>query len=165
VPGRPAVKIELSEAQRAILEQVEHQRRSGQGLVERAQIILGAAAGQTNAALGRQYQHHRDMVHKWRQRWAEAQEALAAVEAAQDKEQPLGAAIEQVLSDAWRSGRPDTFSAEQVVQIVAISCEDPTASGWPITQWTPKDIAQEAIRRRIVEQISPQSVERFLKRG
>ena len=86
------MKIELSEAQRAILEQVERQRRSGQGLVERAQIILGAAAGQTNAALGRHYQHHRDRVHKWRQRWAEAQEALAAVEAAQDKEQPLGVA-------------------------------------------------------------------------
>jgi putative transposase len=156
------VKIEVSEA---ILEEVVRQRRSGQGLVERAEIILGAAGGQTNAALGRQYQQHRDMVHKWRQRWAEAQESLAAVEAAQDKDQPLSKAIEQVLSDAWRSGRPDRFSAEEVVQIVAISCEDPAASGLPITQWTPKDIAQEAIRRGIVQQISPQSVGRFLKRG
>jgi putative transposase len=159
------VKIELSEAQRAILEQMVRQRRSGQGMVDRAQIILGAAVGQTNAALGRQYQHHRDMVHKWRQRWAQAQETLAVVEAAQDKDQPLGGAIEQVLSDAWRSGRPDTFSAEQVVQIVAISCEDPAASGLPISQWTPKDIAQEAIRRGLVQHISPQSVDRFLKRG
>lgn len=157
------MKIELSEAQRAILEQMVRQRRSGQGMVERAQIILGAAVGQTNAALGRQYQHHRDMVHKWRQRWAQAQETLAAVETAQDKDQPLGSAIEQVLSDAWRSGRPDTFSAEQVVQIVAISCEDPAASALPISQWTPKDIAQEAIRRGIVQHISAQSVERFLK--
>lgn len=162
MPGRPAVKIELSETHRDIVEQVVRQRRSGQGLVERAQIILGAAAGQTNAALGRQYQHHRDMVHKWRVRWAEAQDTLAAVEAAQDKDQRVGKAIEQGLSDAWRSGRPDTFSAEPVVQVVAISCEDPAASGLPMT---PKDIAQEAIRRGIVPQISPQSVERFLKRG
>lgn len=163
MPGRKAVKIELSEAQHDSLEQLVRQRQSGQGLVERAQIILGAAAGQTNAALGRQFKHHRDMVNKWRQRWAEAQEALAAVEAAQDKAQPLAEVIKQVLSDAWRSGRPDTFSAEQVVQIVAISCEDPSASNLPITRWTPKDIAQEAIRRGIVERISPQSVERFLK--
>jgi putative transposase len=141
------------------------QRRSGQGMVDRAQIILGAAVGQTNAAIGRQYQHHRDRVHKWRQRWAQAQETLAVVEAAHDKDQTLGAAIEQVLSAAWRSGRPDTFSAEQVVQIVAISCEDPAASGLPISQWTPKDIAQEAVRRGLVQHISPQSVERFLKRG
>ena len=165
MPGRPAVRIELSEAQRTILEQISRQRRSRQGVVERVQIILGAAAGQTNAALSRQVNHHRDMVHKWRQGWADAQERLAAVEAAQDKEQPLGTAIEQVLSDAWRTGRPDTFSAEQVVQIVAIRCEDPASSGLPITQWTPKDIAQEAIRREIVPQISPQSGERFLKRG
>jgi transposase len=94
---------------------------------------------------------------------AEAEDALAAVEAAEDKDQPLEAAIEQLLSDARRSGRPDTFSAEQVVQIVAISCEEPTASGLPITRWTAKDIAQEAIRHVIVERISPQSVERFLK--
>ncbi len=163
MPGPAAVKIELSEAQKTILEQMVRQRRRGQGLVRRAQLILEAAAGETNAGLGRKYGHHRDVVHKWRQRWAEAEDALAAVEAAEDKDQPLEAAIEQLLSDARRSGRPDTFSAEQVVQIVAISCEEPTASGLPITRWTAKDIAQEAIRRGIVERISPQSVERFLK--
>jgi len=165
MPGRSAVKIEVSEAQRQILEQLVRQRRSGQGLVERARIILGAAAGATNTALSKQYGHHRDMVHKWRQRWKEAQEALGVVEAAQEKEQPLEQAIEQVLSDAWRSGRPDTFSAEQIVQMVAISCEDPSASGWPFTTWTPQAIAQEAVRRGIVSSISPQSVERFLKGG
>lgn len=163
MPGPAAVKIELSEAQKTILEQMVRQRRRGQGLVRRAQLILEAAAGETNAGLGQKYGHHRDVVHKWRQRWAEAEDALAAVEAAKDKDQPLEAAIEQLLSDARRSGRPDTFNAEQVVQIVAISCEEPTASGLPITRWTAKDIAQEAIRRGIVERISPQSVERFLK--
>ena len=161
--GRKAAKIELSEAQRDILEQIVHQRHRGQGLVSRAEIILGAAAGQTNTALGRLFKQDRGMVGLWRQRWAQASEALEAVEVAQDKDQPLAMAIEQVLSDAWRSGRPDSFSAEQVVQIVAISCEDPQRSGLPITRWTPKDIAQEAIRRGIVTSISAQSVERFLK--
>ena len=159
------MSIELSEAQHQILEHMVRQRQRGQGLVSRAQIILGAAAGQTNAEIGRRLGQHRLTVRLWRERWAAASEALAAVEAAADEQQPLGEAIEQVLSDAWRSGRPDTFSAEQVVHIVAISCEDPQASGLPITCWTPKDIAQEAIRRGIVERISAQSVERFLKGG
>ena len=163
MPGRKAVKIEVTEAQRDILEQLVRQRQSGQGLVKRAQIVLEAADGKTNAELGRMFKHKRDTASLWRKRWAQAHEELVAVEAAQDKKQPLDKAIEKVLSDAWRSGRPDTFSAEQVVRIVAISCEDPTVSGLPLGQWTPKDIADEAIRRGIVESISPQSVERFLK--
>src|SRR5260370_22501103 len=121
MPGRKAVRLELSEGQREILEGIVRQRHSGQGLVRRAEIILAAAAGQTNADIARRFKHHRDMVQVWRQRWEQASDGLVAVEAAQDKDAPLDKAIEQVLSDAWRSGRPDTFSAEQVVQIVAIS--------------------------------------------
>jgi transposase len=163
MPGPQATKIEVSEGQRAILEQIVGQRQSGQGLVSRAQIILGAAKGQSNAELARRFKRNRTTISLWRERWAQARETLAAVEAAQDKDQTLCMTIEQVLSDAWRSGRPDTFSPEQVVQIVAISCEDPAVSGLPFSRWTAKDIAQESIRRGVVDSISPQSVERFLK--
>lgn len=165
MPGPKAVGLALSEVQRKILEQLVRQRRSGQGLVERAQIVLEAATGKSNADIGRKLNVHRITVRLWRKRWADAQEMLAAKEASADEKQPLSEAIEQVLSDSWRSGRPDTFSAEQVVHLVAISCEEPSASGLPINSWTPKDIAKEAVRRGIVECISPQSVERFLKRG
>ena len=165
MPGPRAVGLALSEAQQKILEQLVRQRRRGQGLVERAQIVLEAAAGKSNAEIGRKLKVHRITVRLWRKRWTTAQEMLAAKEAIPDEKHPLSEAIEQVLSDSWRSGRPDTFSAEQVVHIVAISCEEPSASGLPINSWTPKDIAQEAIRRGIVERISPQSVARFLKRG
>jgi len=165
MPGPQAVGLALSEAQQKILEQIIRQRRRGQGLVERAQIVLEAATGKSNADIGRKLKVHRITVRLWRKRWAAAQEMLAAKEAIPDEKHPLSEAIEQVLSDSWRSGRPDTFSAEQVVHIVAISCEEPSASGLPINSWTPKDIAQEAIRRGIVERISPQSVARFLKRG
>ena len=163
MPGPQAVKVELSEGQREILERIVRQRHSGQGLVRRAQIVLGSAAGESNAELGRRFQQDRLSVRLWRKRWVAAYERLAAAEAAQDEKHPLSEVIEQVLSDAWRSGRPDTFSAEQIVHLVAISCEDPAASGLPISTWTPKDIAREAIQRGIVERISPQSVERFLK--
>jgi len=52
MPGPQAIELALSEAQRKILEQIVRQRRRGQGLVERAQIVLEAAAGKSNAVSG-----------------------------------------------------------------------------------------------------------------
>jgi hypothetical protein len=48
---------------------------------------------------------------------------------------------------------------------MALACEDPQASSLPISHWTPKELANEAIRRGIVSSISPRSVGRFLKGG
>jgi putative transposase len=73
--------------------------------------------------------------------------------------------IEGVLADAPRSGAPATFTPEQVVRIVALACEDPRDCGRPITHWTTAELAEEAIERGIVENISPRSVGRFLRRG
>jgi hypothetical protein len=50
-------------------------------------------------------------------------------------------------------------------RLVAIACEDPGQSERPVTHWTRKELADEAVKRGIVEQISPRSVGRFLKRG
>lgn len=49
------------------------------------------------------------------------------------------------------------------LQIMASACEDPQASGRPVSHWTPRELADEAVKRRIVERISPRSVGRFLK--
>ena len=54
---------------------------------------------------------------------------------------------------------------EQITLIVALACELPASSGRPISHWTPRELTQEAVKRGIVEQISPRSVGRFLKRG
>jgi putative transposase len=73
--------------------------------------------------------------------------------------------IEQVLQDEPRSGTPNFFSTEQVVQIVAIACESPEQSERPVSHWTPRELALEAVKRGVVEKISPRSVGRFLKRS
>ncbi len=70
-----------------------------------------------------------------------------------------------VLSDEQRPGGPGKFSLEQVVQIVAVACEQPTSSRRPISHWTPRELAAEVVKRGIVEEISPRSVGRNLKRG
>lgn len=67
--------------------------------------------------------------------------------------------------DEPRQGAPVKFTAEQVVQIMALACEAPQACGLPISQWSGQELATEAVKRGIVETISPRSVERFLKRS
>jgi homeodomain-containing protein len=78
----------------------------------------------------------------------------------------LRQAMEEVLCDRPRSGAPPTFSAEQLCQIVAMACEAPShESGRPVTHWSTIELADEAINRGIVEDISARSVGRFLKGG
>jgi putative transposase len=48
---------------------------------------------------------------------------------------------------------------------VALACEAPSESGRPVTHWSTTELADEAIKRGIVEDISARSVGRFLKGG
>jgi putative transposase len=95
-------------------------------------------------------------------RWAAAAAQLAAVE---DNAAELKRLIARVLADAPRPGAPDTFTAEQIVQIINLACTPPADSGRPVDAWTPRELADEAVKRQIVASISPTSVGRFLKAG
>jgi hypothetical protein len=84
----------------------------------------------------------------------------AEEENATDKD--LRALIVDVLADEKRCGGPTKFTPEQVAAIIALACEPPADSGLPISHWTPPELAREAIKRGIVESISPRQVDRFL---
>lgn len=66
---------------------------------------------------------------------------------------PLRRGIEELLSDAPRSGTCPKFTAEQVAHIQALACEDPQESGVPVAHWPPTELATEAQKRGIVESI------------
>jgi len=165
MPLPEAKTIEVSLQEQVILEQMVRQTTNPQWLVTRTKIILGAAEGQSNRRMAAEMHLTRNTVRLWRERWATTREQRAAVASEEEPERGLREVIENTLRDAYRSGTPVKFSAEQVVQIVAISCEVPQASGYPVSHWTPKEVATEAIRRGIVEQISERQVGRFLKRS
>ena len=99
-----------------------------------------------------------------RHRWARAIDTLAAAEQEGATDKDLEKLILGVLADDQRSGAPATFTPEQVAAIIALACEPPADSGLPISHWTPPELAREAIKRRIVESISPRQVDRFLAR-
>ena len=129
------------------------------------QIIVRAVESHSNTAIAQELGVDRGAVRLWRDRWQAASERRTALEAEMVSDHELETAIIDSLRDAYRSGTPAKFSAEQVVQIVAIACEDPQASGYPVSHWTPQEVAAEAVKRGIVESISERQVGRFLKRG
>lgn len=146
--------IELSDTQRHDLQALVRRHSTQQQLVLRARVVLAAADGANNAQIARQLDISLDMARLWRNRWL----GLRAVSLDD-------LSIEERLTDAPRPGSPARISAEAVCQIVALACEAPSESGRPISQWSSREIADEVIRRGIIEQISPRHAARLLKRG
>ncbi len=160
--GARPIQLQVTARQEQILERIIRRAKSPQNLVFRAKIILQAATPARNAHIGADLQTSLPTVRKWRRRWLVATGQLQEVEEITDDKE-LEAHIVDVLSDQPRPGTPATFSAEQICHIVAVGCEDPGESGRPITEWTPRELADEVSKRGIVEHISPRQVGRFLK--
>ncbi len=161
-----AVEITVSARQRAILERWTRNRASTPyRLVERAQLILMSADGVSNIEQAGRLGVDRQRVRRWRMRWAENQERLAAAEQEGASDKDLAKLLHDLLADGERSGTPPKFTAEQLTQIIGVACEVPEESGRPVTHWTPTELADEVTKRGIVESISPRHVDRLLKGG
>ena len=73
--------------------------------------------------------------------------------------------IEERLEDLPRPGAPSSLTADQICQIEQMACEKPEEAGRPISQWTGREIADEMVKRGIVEKISKRHASRLLKKG
>jgi putative transposase len=162
--GPEPLLVRVTPREWRILDEIVHCRNSPQYEVIRAKIILMATDGVRNQRIADELGIHEQTVRKWRSRWDKAFTQMTECESeASDKD--LYNFVWNVLADDPRSGRPGTFTPEQICQIVAVACESPEASGRPVTHWTPRELADEAMKRGIVESISVRSVGRFLKRS
>lgn len=149
MPGPTAVEVVLSEEERTELEALVRAGKTPQRIVFRARILLTLAQGRTVTAAAERLKTRRETVRIWRQSWIER----------------AGLPTRQRLEDAERPGTPPTITAEQWCKILALACELPEKSGRPVTHWTPRELAEEAIKRQIVPSISTRHVGRFLKSG
>jgi len=159
-PQPPEIKLTV-ELQSA-LEKIARCYTNPYWLVLRAKIVLYAAQGDNNTAIGRQLDSTQHTVAKWRKRWLELAAQLLVAETAGCNEQQLAAKVREALSDAPRPGAPATFTPEQLVKIIATACEDPRQTAREISHWTCRELADELLERQVVATISPRHVGRIL---
>ena len=144
--------LSLSEAEYNELKALVRRHTTPQQQALRGRMILAAADGKNNSQIARELRVCVDTVRAWRERWLELQAIPLA-----------DLPIRSRLIDLPRPGAPARITAEQTCQLFAMACEQPKER--PISHWTGREIADEAMRRGIVEQISPRHAARLLKKG
>ena len=157
-----AAKIVLTEKQQHELTKIRRSTICPQRLIIRATIILLAFEGLLNTQISRCVGLGRHQVGLWRRRWQQSFEALVEIE-----QNETGAefrrTIEDVLSDAPRSGSPKKFTSKQVAESLAVACEPPEKSNRPIGSWSHRELADEVTARGIVKSISKSHIGNLLK--
>lgn len=148
MPGLRPKNITLSSSEQEALEQLVNRPSTPQQLAQRGRVILAAHAGKNHAQIARELNISLDMARLWRGRWLELAE----------RDLPIA----ERLADGYRPGAPAKFTLEQQVELMALACEDPGLSGRPISEWTGWELADELVKRGIVESISARHVQRLL---
>ena len=162
MPYPHATPVHVSPLQQDLLQRLVRRSTGQERLIRRGKIILAAAAGASTTKIVQALHLDHETVRLWRERWHAAESRLQAIEET-GKPKLLSQAIEELLTDEQRPGAPATFTFEQFMQIMALACETPAEADRPVSTWTPRELAEEAVKRGIVKQISPRTVERFLK--
>ncbi len=146
--GSTKYDINLTNDERETLINITNKHTAKQCVVKRAEIILKVDEGIKRMAivplLGLSGEC---FVTKWVKRWVELSDKSA----------------EERLQDLPRSGAKDTFTPEQVCQIIATACTAPETFGLPITHWTHKELRDEVVKQGIVESISASHIGRILR--
>ena len=140
--GRSPFQITLRAPERRWLKALTRRGTAQHRQVLRAEIVLLAAAGWTNAGIARKLGLAVNTAGKWRKRYAE---------------QGMDG-----LRDRKRAGRPRGFAAAVVAEVKAIACELPATRGVPISRWSLGELRQEIIASGLVEEVSPTTLGRWL---
>jgi putative transposase len=132
--GRPKAALMLSEAETAQLTSIARSRSMASALTQRAQIVLGCAAGESNHAVAQRMALTDATVGKWRRRF-------------------LRYRI-QGLYDELRPGRPRTHSEERIARLIRRTLNSKPRDG--STHWSVRQAARES-------GISKSSVQRYFE--
>lgn len=136
-----AIKLRiLTDEEKATLEKRARARTAAAREVERARIILLASAGKRVPAVAAELELSQATVRTWLKRFNRA--GLDG------------------LKDLARSGRPVTYKAEQVAEVIAVALSDPQQLAQPFACWTLdrleiylNDDKQIAIKRSRIDEL------------
>jgi transposase len=107
---------ELTEDEQASVRRLAHSRTEPARLVERARIIWLGSQGQRVPTIAAALRLTQATVREWLKRF--------------------NAAGLEGLRDQPRAGRPRTYTAEEVGEVIALSLTDPRSLGLPFASWT-----------------------------
>jgi len=144
----------LTNAERQDLEKLVSRHTTAQQKALRGRIVLLAADGKNTPEIARELKTSLDTVRLWRRRWLDLQPIWLK-----------DLSVEERLEDLPRPGTPPRFTTDQICQMEQMACEKPEKAGRPISQWTGREIADELVKRGIVDTISPRHASRLLKKG
>jgi transposase len=140
--GRSPFQITLRASERRWLKALTRRGTAQYRQVLRAQIVLLAATGWTNAGIARKLGLAPNTVGKWRKRFF--QEGFDG------------------LRDRKRPGRPRVFPAAVVVATKAIACELPATRGVTLSRWSLAELRKELLACGLVEAVSTTTLGRWL---
>ena len=124
-------KLVLSEADRAELEQLARSKKVPHREAQRSAILLGYAAGESIASIGRRLRMTRLSVSKW------VAKALAVG--------PMAA-----LKDAYHRPKEPLIRADAKAWVVHVACSKPKDLGYAAEVWSRQELAKH-IRQHAVE--------------
>jgi len=116
--GRPVPPLVLSDDERETLERWTRRPTTAQALAQRARVILGCAANETNTRVARQLRLTKQTVGKWRRRF-------------------LDTRLDGLLDDP-RPGAPRTVSDAHVEEVVTLTLETKPRAA---THWSTRAMA------------------------
>ena len=147
---RKAPSIVLEPAESETLQRLASKPTSELRISQRAQLILCAAAGQSNRRIQERMGCDLKTIGKWRHRYLQRRQA----EPERD--------IESWLADAERPGRPAEFDEFFWTDVLAIATSDPEDSQRPVTHWSSWELAEEVVHRGLAARIHRSTISRFL---
>jgi transposase len=138
--------IELTDEEREALQCLIRSGKTERRIADRARIILWADEGVAIDESAYRLGCHRSTVIYW---WARFLERRSE-------------GIPTCLQDLPRSGRPLTFSPQQVAQAKAVACERPSQLGLPLSRFSISEVRNWIVGEEIVEAVSLSTVWRWL---
>ena len=141
-----APTIELSDAQAAILLKISRQSTASSREVDRSTLILKIGTGLPNRRIAQELGGGLEKVRNWRKKWLDHQDEFQTIESDDSKKSKLSPRLREFLQDRPRPGTPSRYSSEEYCPILALALEPPEESGCPISEWTPRELADECKR-------------------
>jgi len=141
------------------LESITRKHNTANYLYRRAKILLLINIYTNNSYIARKVACSYKTVIRWRLRTSDLFSNLT-----DDMTELSDDLLMQMLENKARSGRPSEFTPEQICLVIKIALEIPEDSQRPISNWTSREVSEEAIKRNIVKYISASTVSKLLRK-